>query len=230
MVGRTLPSRAAATPLRLGDIRGGLRCADKDAHALDSSVLVDLTQPTSLGPRSSCPARSSITNTRQPAPIELGCQKRTKRAKSERLGPVPRLCQRPRAGRQRRRPRVDHYRVPWRAREQITAVCEARPRPLAPNVPRLLVNTCRDTRAPAGQTATVLPKWERRQIEERLLPRPLVGHRPGLPRLGDAAAFLAECVGIVGELSLEGELFAGILARVVDFGSPHGDGAQCLGV
>jgi hypothetical protein len=64
----------------------------------------------------------------------------------------------------------------------------------------------------------------------RLFPRPLCGRRTGLPCLGDAAALLAQDVGVVGELVLEGELLAGVLARVVEFCSPYGQRAQCLGL
>jgi len=37
-------------------------------------------------------------------------------------------------------------------------------------------------------------------------------------------------VGVVGELVLESELFAGVLSTVIDFGSPDSQGGQRLGL
>ena len=59
---------------------------------------------------------------------------------------------------------------------------------------------------------------------------PLLGRRSGVPGLFNAAALLAERMGVVGELVVERELFAGILSRVIDFGSPHGESAERLGL
>jgi len=52
--------------------------------------------------------------------------------------------------------------------------------------------------------------------------RPFFRWWAGLPSLAYPAALLAQPLGKVGELVLEGELFAGVLACVVDLGSPDG--------
>lgn len=52
----------------------------------------------------------------------------------------------------------------------------------------------------------------------------------GLPLLGGAAALLAQVLGVVGELVLEGELFAGVLSLIVEFGAPDGQCAERLGL
>lgn len=51
-----------------------------------------------------------------------------------------------------------------------------------------------------------------------------------MPDVAEAAALLAEGVGIVGELLVEGELYTWVLSVVVDFGSPCGERAECLGL
>jgi hypothetical protein len=65
--------------------------------------------------------------------------------------------------------------------------------------------------------------------DDQLFPGPLIGWRSGLPCLGDAAALLAQKVGVVGELVLEGQLVAGVLPGVVEFGSPYCEGTEGLG-
>lgn len=65
--------------------------------------------------------------------------------------------------------------------------------------------------------AHVVNDRERREPANELgKARPLSGWCVGFPCLGDAA-LLAEDLGEVGELVLEGELFAGALPSVVDF-------------
>jgi len=59
---------------------------------------------------------------------------------------------------------------------------------------------------------------------------PIGGWRSGPPRFLYPAALLAERVGVVGELVLESELFAGVLSTVIDFGSPDSQGGQRLGL
>jgi Phage integrase family len=54
--------------------------------------------------------------------------------------------------------------------------------------------------------------------------RPLDGRCAWLPFVEDAAAFLAEHAGVVGELGLEGQLFAGVAAGVV---YPLAPGCEC---
>jgi hypothetical protein len=56
------------------------------------------------------------------------------------------------------------------------------------------------------------------------------GWRAWLPFVEDAAAFLAEGAAVVCELSLEGQLFAGVAAGVVYPLAPDGECAQGLQV
>src|SRR5271170_329453 len=64
----------------------------------------------------------------------------------------------------------------------------------------------------------------------QLFPRPLVGGCSGCPCFCDAAAFLAEGVGVVVELCLESELLAWVYTGVVELCAPGRQGAERPGV